>query len=222
MNAGGDARAGVVLLLSGGLDSTTLLADLRARGVRVHALTFEYGQRHGAEVDAARELAVEYGCARHDVVHLELWPGEASTLLAAGAPIGTCDDDLPIGQVGAYVPMRNLVFLAHGVAIAETGGVERVLAGFNREDAVSFWDCAPAFVERLNGVLGLSTASRIRVEAPFVQLTKADILRRAAALGVPIDRTVTCYSPGPAGAACGRCLACRILERARQGPRRGE
>ncbi|MCB9636516.1 MAG: 7-cyano-7-deazaguanine synthase QueC [Sandaracinus sp.] len=210
----------MVLLLSGGLDSTTLLADLSARGVRVHALTFEYGQRHVQEVEAARWLASEYGCVRHDVVRLELWPREASTLLAGGEPTQTYDDNLPMGQVGAYVPMRNLVFLAQGVAIAEATGVERVLVGFNREDAANFWDCAPAFVDGLNTVLGLSTASRVRVEAPLAEFAKAEVVRRAEALGVPVERTVTCYSPGPAGAACGRCLACRILERARVGSRK--
>lgn len=199
----------VLLLLSGGLDSATLLADLSARGERVVALTFDYGQRNAAEILAADELAKLYAVTEHIHARLLLPGVGSSALLANGQRPPTYDGVLPVGPVETYVPMRNLLFVAHAASLAESRRIARVLIGFNRDDATNYWDCAADFVERANDVLALSTVGRVRLEAPLLALSKADVVARASALGVPITRTVSCYQPDHGG-ACGRCLACRL------------
>lgn len=202
-----------VLLLSGGVDSTTLLAELAGRGMRVVALTFEYGQRHGAEVLAAAELARAYNVAEHLCVRVQLPGASASALLFDGPRLPTYDGALPTGPVETYVPMRNLIFISHAASLAEARGIGRVLVGFNRDDATNYWDCSAAFVERANAVLALSSFGRVRVEAPLIALSKAEVVARARALGVPTERTISCYQPAD-GSACNRCLACRLRQSA--------
>jgi 7-cyano-7-deazaguanine synthase len=203
-------RERVLLLLSGGLDSATLLAEVTSHGAEIHAITFDYGQRHAPEISAAAEFAHRYGVADHMVIELDLRIDEASALLARGPAVTEYSGDLPTGQVDTYVPMRNLMFVAHAACVAEVRGIRRILIGFNKDDAVNYWDCAAGFVEHTNALLCLSTGGAVQVEAPYCALTKAEVVQRARDYGVPLERTVTCYAP-VADSPCGRCLACRIL-----------
>lgn len=198
-----------VLLLSGGLDSATLLAELRARGVAVLAVTFDYGQRNPAELHAAEVIAAHYHTERV-VVDVSVAPRGSSALLTGGPQVPTYDA-LPRGPVPTYVPMRNLTLVTHACAIAEARGIPRVCVGFNRDDAENYWDCTRKFVELANALLGLG--GRVALEAPYVELTKVEVVARARSLGVPIERTFSCYAPD-GGRPCGRCLACRVREAA--------
>lgn len=204
---------GVLLLLSGGLDSATLLADLSARAERVVALTFDYGQRNAAEIRAAAELAQLYGVAEHILARVQIPGAGVSALLADGPPPRSYDGAMPQGPVETYVPMRNLLFLANACSLAEARGIERVVIGFNGDDATNYWDCTAVFVEALNRTIALSSGRPVRIEAPLLVLAKTDVIARAHALGVPVERTVSCYRPDEAR-ACGSCLSCRL----RQGP----
>jgi 7-cyano-7-deazaguanine synthase len=206
-------RERVLLLLSGGLDSATLLAEFASQGAEVHAITFDYGQRHANEIEAAAELAHQYRVADHLVVRLDLRIGEASALLRQGPAVSEYLSTPPTGHVDTYVPMRNLMFIAHAACIAEARGIRRLLIGFNKDDAVNYWDCAATFVDHVNAMLRLSTGGAVQVEAPNCTLTKAEVVQRARKLGVRLERTVTCYAPVN-HSPCGRCLACRLLANA--------
>ena len=199
------------MLLSGGLDSTTLLAELATRGVHVDALTFDYAQRHVAEIAAAADLARTYGVADHRTVRLELPLGPGHPLRSGGTAVPEYAGAVAPGHVETYVAMRNLILLGYAAAVAEVRGIERVWVGFNRDDAANYWDCARGRVDGLNAVLARSTGGLVRVEAPFLAMSKGEVLQRARALGVPVERTVSCYSPGVGAVPCRRCLACTLL-----------
>lgn len=205
------ARDPVLLLLSGGVDSTTLLADLRRQGHPVVAVTFDYGQRHAVEVLAAKKLAQCHAVAEHLIVHLDLQLGGASTLLAgAGSPpVATFDGPLPSGPIDTYVPARNLTFIGHAAGLAEARRIRRIIIGFNADDATNYWDCSAEFIERVNATLQLGGGNAAQVEAPYLQMTKAEVAARACHLGVDLAETVSCYAPVD-GVACGRCLSCRL------------
>lgn len=203
------ARDPVLLLLSGGVDSTTVLADLSRQGHPVIAVTFDYGQRHAVEVLAAKKFAQRYAVAEHLIVYLDLQLGGASTLLAGALPVATFDGPLPSGPVDTYVPARNLTFIGHAAGIAEARRIRRIIVGFNADDAANYWDCSAEFVERVNATLQLGGGNAAQVEAPYLQMTKADVAARARHLGVELAETVSCYAPVD-GVACGRCLSCRL------------
>ncbi|MBL0926781.1 MAG: 7-cyano-7-deazaguanine synthase QueC [Phycisphaerales bacterium] len=213
-----------VIVLSGGLDSATVLAIARHAGRVCHALTFDYGQRHRAELDAAGRVARALGAARHVVVPLDLRAFGGSALTAdIPVPKDRSDDEMHAGVPATYVPARNLVFLSLAAGWAEVLGAPEVWIGVNAVDYSGYPDCRPEFLESFQRTVNLATRagvdaaaggrSAIRVVAPIVSMTKAQIIRRGAELGVDFALTHSCYDPDPSGAACGRCDSCLIRSR---------
>jgi 7-cyano-7-deazaguanine synthase len=212
-------RAAVVLL-SGGLDSATCLAWARGEGFAAHALTIDYGQRHGVEVARAAELAHRLGAASHRVVGIDLsfLAGSALTDRTLAVPKGRPDEAIASGIPVTYVPARNTVFLALAIAWAESLGAIDVVIGVNAVDYSGYPDCRPEFLGAFEAVARAGTkagdaGAAWRIHAPLARASKGEIVARAIALGVPMELTVSCYDPGPDGAACGACDACRLRER---------
>ena len=205
-----------VTLLSGGLDSTTALAWARAQGFSCHALTVDYGQRHGIEIEAARRVVRALGLEDHRVVTADLRAFGGSSLTAAidvpkDRSLATMGDGIP----ASYVPARNTVLLALALAYAETLGAVDLVAGMNALDYSGYPDCRPEFLRAFERVAALGTragveGARIRIHTPLMKLDKAGIVRLAISLGVDLSLTHSCYDPDPDGAACGACDACQL------------
>lgn len=204
-----------IVLLSGGLDSTTALAMARRDGFTCHALTVRYGQLHACELDAARRVASALGAASHRIVELDLAPLARSALTSADIAV---PKDRPHAAIGApgdvpatYVPARNTVLLALALAWAESIGARDLFVGVNVLDASGYPDCRPEFVRAFEALAQVATRSGgFRVHAPLIELTKAQIIAAGQALGVDYGLTHSCYDPAPDGAACGRCDACHL------------
>jgi len=201
-----------VVLLSGGLDSATALAMARAEGLRCHALSVDYGQRHRAELTAAGAVARQLGAAAHTIVPLDLRPigGSALTDSAIAVP-ETPTDGIPI----TYVPARNTLLLALALGLAETIGASQIVIGVNALDYSGYPDCRPAFIAKFQELAAVATKAGIegnapRIHAPLIDLTKAEIIRRGTELGVDYALTVSCYQADDQGRACGRCDSCRL------------
>jgi 7-cyano-7-deazaguanine synthase len=218
-----DARPAAVVLLSGGLDSTTCLALATREGFAVHALSFRYGQRHAHEVEAARRIAARYAVARHVVVDIDLRVFGGSALTAdLAVPKDRPAEELAREEVPVtYVPARNTIFLSYALALAETAGARDLFIGVNALDYSGYPDCRPEYVrafERLANLAtraGVEAAARgelaIRLRTPLLDLTKAGIVALGLSLGVDYAETTSCYDPDPAtGAACGHCDACAL------------
>jgi 7-cyano-7-deazaguanine synthase len=210
----GDRKA--VVLFSGGLDSTTVLAIARAEGFSPHALSFRYGQRHTVELEAAARVAKAMGVP-HRVVSLDLSSLGGSALTDAAIDVPKDRDEAAMGAdiPVTYVPARNTVFLAVALGYAETLGTGDLFVGVNALDYSGYPDCRPEFIsafERLAQVAtsdGVSGRVRYRIHAPLMQLTKADIVRRGTELGVDYGLTHSCYDPA-GNLACGRCDSCAL------------
>ena len=213
--AGTGRRA--VVLLSGGMDSTVSLAEARAAGFEAHALSFDYGQRHRAELAAAARVASALGAARHVVVRLDL--------RAFGGSALTADIDVPKDRIGhesataipvTYVPARNTIFLSVALGYAETIGSSDLFIGVNAIDYSGYPDCRPEFIEAFERMANLGTkmgaeGTRVRIHTPLARLSKREIVERGVALGVDFGLTLTCYDPlsrGGAAVPCGHCDAC--------------
>lgn len=201
-----------VVLVSGGLDSATVLASARADGFACHALSFAYGQRHAAELAAAKIVAEMLGARDHRVVPIDLsaFGGSALTDLSLAVPEAPTTG-IPI----TYVPARNTVFLSLALAWAEVLGARDIFIGVNAVDYSGYPDCRPAFIDAFQRLANLATKAgvegdTIRIHAPLLHLTKADIIRQGLALGVDFSRTVSCYQADAHGRACGRCDSCRL------------
>ena len=201
-----------VVLVSGGLDSATVLAIARRQGYACHALSFDYGQRHGVELDAARRVARSLGAAAHRIIDVDLaaFGGSALTDAAHAVPESPTEG-IPV----TYVPARNTVFLALALAFAETLSARDLFIGVNAVDYSGYPDCRPAFIHAFEALARLGTkmgveGGRIEVHTPLIDLTKAEIIRRGAELDVDFAATVSCYQPDARGRACGRCDSCRI------------
>ena len=208
-----------VVLLSGGLDSATVAALALAEGRVVYALSFDYGQRHTHELRAAARVAQHLGITDHRTVRVDLSAIGGSALTSAAIPVPHHTPDT-IGQgpiPTTYVPARNTVFLAVALGLAEVVGAQELHFGANALDYSGYPDCRPAFVEAFQALANVATrdavqgGARFRVVAPLMQLTKAEIIRRGTALGVPYALTHSCYDPVGED-ACGRCDAC-VLRR---------
>jgi 7-cyano-7-deazaguanine synthase len=204
-----------VVLVSGGLDSATCLAIARSEGFRCHALSFRYGQRHAAELDAAARVAMQLGAVEHRLMTIDLaaFGGSALTDPALGVPQDGADTrTIPI----TYVPARNTVFLSFALAWAEVLGAHDIYIGVNAVDYSGYPDCRPEYVAAFETMANLATREgvegreRLRIRAPLIDSSKADIVRRGLALGVDFGLTVSCYQAAETGAACGRCDACRL------------
>jgi 7-cyano-7-deazaguanine synthase len=205
-----------VILLSGGLDSATVLAMAKAEGRACHALSIVYGQRHHVELEAAKRVAAAIGVDEHDIHALDLRVFGASALTSG-------DIDVPKDAAGApgipvtYVPARNTIFLALALGFAEARGADEIWIGVNAVDFSGYPDCRPEFIDAFQEVILKGTRSGVergtpRLVAPLLHLTKADIIRRGVELGVDYALTHSCYDPTPAGRACGHCDSC-ILRR---------
>ncbi len=201
-----------VVLLSGGLDSATALAIARARGDECHTLGFDYGQRHRAELAAARRLSASL----HAVAHRELRVG-----LDAFGGSALTDIRIPVPEHGGagipitYVPARNTVFLSLALALAEVVDADRIVIGVNFVDYSGDPDCRPEFIAAFQNVARLATKRGVEgraltIDAPLLSMTKADIIRRGRELGVDYSLTVSCYQADDEGHACGRCDSCRL------------
>lgn len=210
-----------VVLLSGGLDSTTVLAEARAAGFETHALTILYGQRHKVEMEAARKVARAFDVARHVEMPIDLRIFGASALTDdLDVPKASLDDPIPDNIPVTYVPARNTVFLALALAFAETVPAFDIFVGVNCLDYSGYPDCRPEYLEAFENLANLATkaavegAGRFRVHAPFLRSTKARIIARGLELGVDYGVTHSCYDPEPDGRACGECDSCRLRLRA--------
>ncbi len=214
----GSDRPKAVVLLSGGLDSTTVLAEARAAGFELYALTILYGQRHAVEREAASRVARAFGVARHveQAIDLRAFGGSALTddfeVPKDRSAEAMADGGIPI----TYVPARNTVFLSLALAWAEAIGAFDLFLGVNCVDYSGYPDCRPEFLRAFEALANLATkagvegAGRYRVHAPLVTLAKDQIIRRGLELGVDYGLTHSCYDPTPDGLSCGRCDSCRL------------
>ncbi len=201
-----------VVLLSGGMDSATCLALASERGLDCYALSFDYGQRHSAELDAAAAVAMAIGVAAHRVLRMDLGAlgGSALTDEHISVPV-TASDDIPV----TYVPARNTVFLSFALGWAEVLDADAIYVGVNAVDYSGYPDCRPEYIAAFQRVADLATKRSvegrpIRIETPLIDMTKADIIRWGVGLGVDYGLTVSCYQATSAGEACGVCDACRL------------
>lgn len=202
-----------VILLSGGLDSATVLAMARNEGYACHTLSLDYGQRHRSELDAAGELSRSLGAATHSVVKLDLtlFGGSALTDAAIAVPTSGAAAGIPV----TYVPARNTIMLSLALAKAETLGSNDIFFGANAIDYSGYPDCRPEYVAAYEAMANRATRAAVEgahliIHTPIIMLSKADIIRRGAALGVDYARTVSCYQADALGLACGACDSCRI------------
>ena len=204
-----------VVLLSGGLDSATCAFEARAADYEIYALTIAYGQRHSREIEAAGRIAELVGAAEHKVAQLDLtlWGGSALTDPSIDVPV----DGVSAGIPSTYVPARNTIFLALALGWAEVLDAEAIYIGVNHLDYSGYPDCRPEFIAAFQHVADLATrrtveGQRIEIKTPLQHLSKQEIVRRAHALGVPIEQTWSCYMGGPT--PCGLCDSCRLREAA--------
>lgn len=209
-----------VVLLSGGMDSATTLAVAVREGFESHALTVAYGQRHAVEVERAGSLAGALGAASHRVIELDLrFPGASSlTDPDLEIPRSRTDGEIATGIPSTYVPARNTVLLALALSWAESLGARDLFIGVNSIDSSGYPDCRPEFLAAFERLARVGTRAGteghdLRIHAPLVDLSKADIVRKALGLGVDLSATLSCYDPSPAGVPCGECDACRLRER---------
>jgi 7-cyano-7-deazaguanine synthase len=209
-----------VVLLSGGVDSTTTLAVARARGFQTYALTFDYGQRHAAEIGAARRVARALGAVAHEIVRIDLRAFGGSALTAdVPVPKDRATSEIGAGIPVTYVPARNTIFLSFALAWAEVLGAWDVFIGVNAVDYSGYPDCRPEFIGAFERLANLATKAavegrrRLKVHTPLIHLSKADIVREGVALGVEYALTVSCYDPSADGLGCGRCDACALRRR---------
>jgi 7-cyano-7-deazaguanine synthase len=200
------------VLLSGGLDSSTVLAIARARGFECYALSVHYGQRHSAELDAARRIAASLGAREHRVMGVDLAGIGGSALTDTGVAV---PESPTTGIPVTYVPARNTLLLSLALGWAEVVGAADIFVGVNAVDYSGYPDCRPAFIEAFEHLARLATKAGVegvpfKIQAPLIDMSKADIIRAGAELGVDFSMTVSCYQAGADGRACGKCDSCRL------------
>jgi 7-cyano-7-deazaguanine synthase len=209
-----------VVLLSGGLDSTTVLAVAQHEGFAVHALTFRYGQRHATEIEAAKRIARNARVIQHRVIDIDLTVFGGSALTASTpvpkdrdlAPASASSKEIPV----TYVPARNTIFLSYALALAEVAGAADIFIGVNALDYSGYPDCRPEYIRAFEEMANLATragvegSTRLAIRTPLISLTKAAIIKLGTSLGVDYSATTSCYDPRENGDACGRCDACQL------------
>ncbi len=208
-----------VVLLSGGLDSSTVLEIARRQGFEVNALSFAYGQRHAWELEAARRVAQAGGAARHRIATIDLRAFGGSALTDdIAVPKGRALDEMSHGIPVTYVPARNTIFLSFALAWAEVLGASDIFIGVNALDYSGYPDCRPEFIRAFESMANLATKAgvegrqKLKIHAPLIHMTKAEIVRKGLELGVDFSLTSSCYDPAQDGAPCGECDSC-ILRR---------
>jgi 7-cyano-7-deazaguanine synthase len=205
-----------VVLLSGGLDSSTTVAICRDEGYEIYALSFRYGQRHEREIAAAKKIAIALGVREHRVAEIDLriFGGSALTDMI-DVPKNRAESEIAAGIPITYVPARNTIFLSYALAWAEVLGAPDIFIGINALDYSGYPDCRPEFVTAFENLAKLATKSgmegqRFRIHAPLISLSKAEIIRRGTELGIDFSHTHSCYDPTADGRACARCDSCQI------------
>ena len=205
-----------VVLLSGGLDSSTVLAIAKSEGFYVYALTFHYGQRHKIEIDAARQIAAAWAAAGHKIVDIDL-RGLGGSALTGAAPVpkGRDLDEMAKGIPVTYVPARNTIFLSFALAWAEVLPSSDIFIGVNALDYSGYPDCRPAYIEAFEHMANLATRAgvegrRLTIHSPLIRMSKAEIIKKGIELGVDYSLTRSCYDPSSEGAPCGACDACML------------
>ncbi len=203
-----------VILVSGGLDSATVLAMAIDQGYQCYTLSLDYGQRHRIELDRAKKISISNGAQEHRVVRLDIGGFGGSALTDRDINVPTQETkDIPI----TYVPARNTVFLSVALGWAEVLEAEAIFIGANAVDYSGYPDCRPEYIEAFQNLANLATKAgveggRIRIEAPIIDLTKAEIIQKGLVLGVDYSQTISCYNPRTDGKICGECDSCRIRE----------
>jgi 7-cyano-7-deazaguanine synthase len=208
-----------VLLVSGGLDSTTLLALATSEGYAIHALSFDYGQRHSIELSAAKKIAERYNVVQHLVTNIDMRAFGASALTAdipvpKNRQLEDLDNEIPV----TYVPARNTIFLSYALALAEVVGAREIFIGVNALDYSGYPDCRPEFIAAFERMANLATRAgvesrkepAVRIRAPLIDLSKREIIELGLRLGVDYSMTTSCYDPAATGEACGTCDACQL------------
>ena len=209
-----------VVLLSGGLDSTTVMAIARSNGYEIYGLSFRYGQRHALELDAARRVARALNAKEYLVMDLDLAKIGGSALtgdidVPKGRNEGEMKEEIPV----TYVPARNTIFLSHALAWAEVLGASDIFIGVNAIDYSGYPDCRPEYIEAFERMANLATKAgvegktRVKIRTPLINMTKADIIRKGIDLGVDYGMTHSCYDPSPEGMPCGRCDSCLLRKK---------
>src|SRR5206468_3495056 len=207
---------GAVVLLSGGLDSTTTLAIAIAQGYEAYALSFDYGQRHQIEIDAARGIARSLGAKEHRVAKIDMGMFGGSALTDdVDVPKKRSETEIAHGIPITYVPARNTVFLAYALAWAEIIPAAHIFIGVNAIDYSGYPDCRPEFIKAFETLANLGTKAgvegrRLQIHTPLIKLSKAELIRKAGELGVDLSLTHSCYDPTPDGLACGECDSCLL------------
>src|SRR5215469_668656 len=206
-----------VCLLSGGLDSATCLAHARRAGFECCALSFDYGQRHRVELDAARRVAAALGASDHRIARIDLRTfGHSALTDEIAVPKGRDEAAMTGGIPVTYVPARNTIFLSFALAWAEVLEANDIFIGVNALDYSGYPDCRPEFIEAFEHMANLATKAgvegrtKVRIHTPLIRLSKAEIVRLGAELGVPFGLTHSCYDPGPDGKPCGQCDSCLL------------
>ena len=206
-----------VVLLSGGLDSATVLAIARQQGFEVHALSFSYGQRHSWELEAARRVAKAFGVAHHRIVTIDLRALGGSALTdEIDVPKGRAIDEMAHGIPITYVPARNTIFLSFALAWAEVLESSDIFIGVNALDYSGYPDCRPEYIQAFETMANLATKAgvegrqRLKIHTPLIALSKAEIIRKGIESGVDYGLTSSCYDPAPDGAPCGQCDSCQL------------
>jgi 7-cyano-7-deazaguanine synthase len=206
-----------ILLLSGGLDSATVLAIMREAGWQIHALSFDYGQRHVAELAAAKRLGQQPGVIAHTILDVPVGQlgGSSLTDTTLSVPENTCELYKSNYIPNTYVPARNLIFLSFAAGLAEAQGIQDLFLGVNAVDYSGYPDCRPEFIKSFEQTVALGTkagdgGAPLRVHTPLITLTKAQIIQKGHALGVDYGMTISCYQVDAQGNACGRCDSCRF------------
>ncbi len=209
-----------VILLSGGLDSATVLAIAKAEGYDLYALSFSYGQRHAWELEAAKRVAASIGVAQHQITHIDLRAFGGSALTAEiDVPKGRDAEEMSHGIPITYVPARNTIFLSFALAWAEVLGASDIFLGVNALDYSGYPDCRPEFIAAFEKMANLATKAGVegrqylRIHTPLIAMTKAQIIAKGTELGVDYSLTSSCYDPGPTGAPCGQCDSCLLRQK---------
>lgn len=206
-----------VILLSGGVDSTTALAIAAVEGFRPLTLSFDYGQRHAIELERAKAIAEKFGAVEHKVVSIDLRQFGGSALTDdIDVPAHRSEKEMSSGIPITYVPARNTIFLSYGLAFAEVRGANDIFIGVNAIDYSGYPDCRPEFIAAFETLANLATKAGVeglgpfKIHTPLIQMTKAEIIRRGLELGVDYSLTHSCYEPGEGGLACGACDSCLL------------
>jgi 7-cyano-7-deazaguanine synthase len=209
----------VIILLSGGLDSTTMVRIAQEKGYEIYALTFDYGQKHSVEIEAAKKVCRKYGILKHTIAMIDIKAIRGSALTDNALQVkkngevhqyDPAKENIPL----TYVPARNTIFLSYALGYAEVVGASKILIGINAIDYSGYPDCRPEYLKKFNEMariataVGVKNAGTIEVEAPLLNMTKAEIIAEGIRLGVEYRDTVSCYDPDKNGAACGQCDAC--------------